>query len=846
MSSKQFFFKRNNYVFLAFLLSAFSLVHARIINFDAEFGNSGNIADKIQTAIDGANNGDVILFQSSFYDLGGQQNILISKPITFRGGNPVGFNASFFGASGIQTTLGNTATFAVRSNNVKFENISLVRRNQGEGIFDILIDTRHTTYLDPVPESVQQLSYTGLEFDNVVLSGGAYAVHSGNGAGITMNNVSMVEWRRTGFWANRFGRSDATPKMVFNHCSIIPEDSIIGFDDRAFSFDAGNSEYPVIWDFQGTEITNCFLADTGIALSRCENVTIANNTFEDSVGAIDLIHLEEFSNHVTVSQNVFDCKVSNINQRTRISQLDREIQPSSDIEFLNNRIIGSYNFFISAYAPRNLTVEGNDFTAASAVNTESINLSFFESRDREPIPAEVVSNNIRIVNNPGLGSSANKGFRGIFANNNANFTINGYTNAQQDIVRVNPLQAVVANGVYEIVSVQTGQKLTANSSGFGLATTNSNSQSNQWRITFNPPFSYHIQNVSNNRYLETHVGYTEFDVITNQPQDIFPFLNGVPPGGATPFWTIKRDSNGDFEIFPGGNERQSILTVNGGSPRLAFTISIDSSGTRSNLPLSEDVRWVIRPVGGQTTTTPDPVPTSNSGSLSNLALNQPSSQSSVLFGLDASFANDGNRDNLSHTESNGAAWWEVDLGGIRNIDHINIWNREECCANRLAEYQIFISDNPFSSQNIVTTVNQNGVSNFFQSDAAQRPTRQNIGRTGRYVRIQLIGTNYLHPAEIEVMGTNLGGSNLVTFEIDALEKVETIIYPNPVDLGGNLTIKGLNPGTNSQVTIINSVGQTVGVFSVANGTEIINTSSLSSGLYFVIIEGVEPQKIAVR
>lgn len=582
----------NFIVLFCFLFFSFNS-NAAEINFDAVYGNSGNIAQKIQNAINNAADDDAIIFNSPYYNLGGNVLITIDKPITLQGATIADLNTTTVGASKIKTVLYNTATFAIRSNNVKFKNISIVRKNQGEGVFDILIDARHPSYLIADPVSVNQEQYTGLKFNNVVLNGGAYCFHSGNGVGIVMRNCSMINWRRTGFWANRLGRSYASPKMNFNYC-FVDTDEIVGFDDRGFSFDAGNSEYPVIWDFNDTHVQNSKIINTGIALSRCENMTIINNIFEDKEGAIDIIHIEEFSNNVRVNGNVFDCKVENINKRTRIVQLDRELQISSNLEFKNNRIVGSYNFFISAYAPTNIIVTGNDFTDANAVNDHSINLAYYESRDREPITKELVSNNITVINNPGLGSNANKGFKVLLPNNNAVFDINNYTESQKDIKRLNPAGAEFPDGIYEIVSVETDEKLTMSSSGFGLTTSNVNNETSQWRITFKPPYAYHIQNVSNDKYLETHVGYTEFDVIQNKPQNIFPFLNN--PTETLPFWAIKRDSSNNFEIFPGGNERQSILTVNGGFPKLAFTISIDGTGVRSNLPLTADVRWIIRAV----------------------------------------------------------------------------------------------------------------------------------------------------------------------------------------------------------------------------------------------------------
>jgi hypothetical protein len=38
------------------------------------------------------------------------------------------------------------------------------------------------------------------------------------------------------------------------------------------------------------------------------------------------------------------------------------------------------------------------------------------------------------------------------------------------------------------------------------------------------------------------------------------------------------------------------------------------------------------------------------------------------------------------------AWWQVDLGSKKNISQIIIYNRTDCCANRLSNYQVSISN----------------------------------------------------------------------------------------------------------------------------------------------------------
>ncbi|MEL6843986.1 MAG: T9SS type A sorting domain-containing protein, partial [Bacteroidota bacterium] len=98
------------------------------------------------------------------------------------------------------------------------------------------------------------------------------------------------------------------------------------------------------------------------------------------------------------------------------------------------------------------------------------------------------------------------------------------------------------------------------------------------------------------------------------------------------------------------------------------------------------------------------------------------------------------------------AWWELDLGAHANIDGITLWNRTDCCAGRLSDFYVLVSDQPFLSQDLNATINQTGVNVTHHPAAAGRETYFPINDQGRYVRIQLAGTNYLTLAEVEVMG----------------------------------------------------------------------------------------------
>jgi hypothetical protein len=159
-----------------------------------------------------------------------------------------------------------------------------------------------------------------------------------------------------------------------------------------------------------------------------------------------------------------------------------------------------------------------------------------------------------------------------------------------------------------------------------------------------------------------------------------------------------------------------------------------------------------------------------------LAMGRPTVQSSDLSystaGSEA--AVDGNTDgNFFHgsvtaTNREPNAWWQVDLGSSRSISSIVIWNRMDCCASRLSDYWVFVSDMPFLVSDTPATL-QNRAGTF----ASHQTTAPNPSTTvatlihrcppralcpdflvqGRYVRIQLSSPDYLSLAEVQVFGT---------------------------------------------------------------------------------------------
>jgi len=76
-------------------------------------------------------------------------------------------------------------------------------------------------------------------------------------------------------------------------------------------------------------------------------------------------------------------------------------------------------------------------------------------------------------------------------------------------------------------------------------------------------------------------------------------------------------------------------------------------------------------------------------------------QSTTYRSLNATLAIDGSRgDSFSHTEKDGDVWWKFTLSESKPIGAIHIWNRRDCCAERLNGAVVEILDD---EENVVWT-----------------------------------------------------------------------------------------------------------------------------------------------
>jgi len=259
---------------------------------------------------------------------------------------------------------------------------------------------------------------------------------------------------------------------------------------------------------------------------------------------------------------------------------------------------------------------------------------------------------------------------------------------------------------------------------------------------------------------------------------LFPTLvnNNAPTVSLT---TVTNDVSGPYNVNIMFSEPVTGLALNDFTISNASVSSLSGSGQNYNFtvnPTSDGIVSVQLPANRATDNAGNGNLISNNlvvdystntgcNNPANLALDQPATQSSNYNGggATADLAVDGNNSgnwwsqfSVSSTDWQANPWWEVDLGGIKEITDIKIYNRTDCCEDQLTNYYIFVSDVPFSSATINGSLEQAGVGNYLQNTIAATPSTIAINRTGRYVRLHKNGAGFMALAEVEVNGCNGG------------------------------------------------------------------------------------------
>lgn len=182
------------------------------------------------------------------------------------------------------------------------------------------------------------------------------------------------------------------------------------------------------------------------------------------------------------------------------------------------------------------------------------------------------------------------------------------------------------------------------------------------------------------------------------------------------------------------------------------------------------------------------------GAVVNWARRGTSTQSSNYGNFGANNAIDSNNMTFNHTQSEDNAWWQVTLPRDIYITKINILNRQDCCKDRLSNFDVIILDH-----------NNNTVVSKYYEVAGNGITWSNINQIGRMVKVQLRKRNFLHMAEVSVYGVAVNYSLLLEnpLSADILNEPRIFSSTKPFDdITNTMTINSVDLPYNNQAKAV--------------------------------------------
>ena len=146
----------------------------------------------------------------------------------------------------------------------------------------------------------------------------------------------------------------------------------------------------------------------------------------------------------------------------------------------------------------------------------------------------------------------------------------------------------------------------------------------------------------------------------------------------------------------------------------------------------------------------------------NLSQGKRATQSSTGFNAPASRAVDGNtegnfwRGSVTHSQADTKEppWWQVDLGQPSAVQTVRLWNRTDCCMNRLSNVFVLVSGSDMSGRTLADLQADASVVKAQVATLGGHPSiTLPLAARGQFVRVQLGATgSYLSLAEVQVFG----------------------------------------------------------------------------------------------
>jgi len=204
----------------------------------------------------------------------------------------------------------------------------------------------------------------------------------------------------------------------------------------------------------------------------------------------------------------------------------------------------------------------------------------------------------------------------------------------------------------------------------------------------------------------------------------------------------------------------------------------------------------------------------------NVAMGGTASQSSISSGGSPERAIDGrvtgqwSENSTTHTTSAADQWWQVDLGStVSDITSISLWNRTDCCSDRLTNFRVSLLD---------ASSNEVWGQNYYTGGGYPTPTL-NISlptpQDAQFVRVALLGSGVVSLAEVQVFAETgaadytQSGDGVLLMDVDPANGInDKLVVPGLLTAGGTLIVNAMSPVSENDVFDLLDFGEITGEF----------------------------------
>ena len=242
----------------------------------------------------------------------------------------------------------------------------------------------------------------------------------------------------------------------------------------------------------------------------------------------------------------------------------------------------------------------------------------------------------------------------------------------------------------------------------------------------------------------------------------------------------------------------------------------------------------------------------------NLTAGAKASQSSTYGKGSAEYAIDKNligdspwTANLQHTKKEASPWWKLELKGMAMVEEVKIYNRSNCCMDRLRDFYVFASEYPIDGNLSIgkLTSHPDIAHQYFPGKAGKTASFYFEGIKAKYILVKLANHGELHMSEVEVIGCTTGSTSNrfadANSAVDTDEAIKLATYPNPFTGSFTLEIKG-ELGSSGNLYLVNALGQILEKHIVEGNSTLVLGEGLAKGMYFVqVVDGEKVHQVKV-